>query len=89
MKKTLQSIVNGNNKNNCLDISRKKKITLREKKAFLEIINDEGLEICKIKVDGCLIDNNSTKRCDYLLYCDYLAHNDNKLLLVELNYWWN
>ncbi|MEG4226233.1 hypothetical protein QUA35_08750 [Microcoleus sp. N9_B2] len=43
------------------------KIVLQEKKSKITFLNPNQDEILKIKVDGCVISDNETLRCDYAL----------------------
>ena len=43
------------------------KIVLKEKKSKITFLNPNKDEILKIKVDGCVISDNETLRCDYAL----------------------
>ncbi|MEG4804768.1 hypothetical protein QUB63_29290 [Microcoleus sp. ARI1-B5] len=47
------------------------KIVLQENKSKITFLNPNQDEILKIKVDGCVISDNETLRCDYaLIPCD-------------------
>ncbi|MFN7414725.1 MAG: hypothetical protein ACK5RT_12605 [Dolichospermum sp.] len=58
----------------------RKTIVVRDSgnKQEYRVTNDNGKEICKIKVDGCLIKEG--ERCDYLI----LACEDKSAFFVEL-----
>ncbi|MEG4211109.1 hypothetical protein [Microcoleus sp. S13_B4] len=43
------------------------KIVLQENKSKITFLNPNQDEILKIKVDGCVISDNETLRCDYAL----------------------
>lgn len=43
------------------------KIVLQENKSKITFLNPNKDEILKIKVDGCVISDNETLRCDYAL----------------------
>ncbi len=43
------------------------KIVLKEKKSKITFLNPNKDKIVKIKVDGCVISDNETLRCDYAL----------------------
>ncbi|MEG4326266.1 hypothetical protein [Microcoleus sp. herbarium5] len=43
------------------------KIVLKEKKSKITFLNPNQDKIVKIKVDGCVISDNETLRCDYAL----------------------
>ena len=43
------------------------KIVLQENKSKITFLNPNGDEILIIKVDGCVISDNETLRCDYAL----------------------
>lgn len=49
----------------CSVIAKDKLITAEENKRKFIIVNKNGKEIRKVKVDGCLI-NDQRERCDYL-----------------------
>jgi hypothetical protein len=51
----------------CEEHSSKTQIVLKENKSKITFLNPNKDEILKIKVDGCVISDNETLRCDYAL----------------------
>jgi len=66
--------------NECRKNTNQKIISVSENKRNFTIINTKQLRINIIRVDGCLIVDNSTKRCDYLFELEAM----NEVLYVEL-----
>lgn len=44
-----------------------KQIVLQENKSKITFLNPNGIKVRKIRVDGCVIQDNESLRCDYLL----------------------
>ena len=52
----------------------------QEKGKEFRIIKNQNQRVCKVQVDGCLINDNNINKCDFMFYiCD-----TEKLLLIEL-----
>ena len=51
----------------CAEDRCDKKIVLQEKKSKITFLNPNQDKILTIKVDGCVISDNETLRCDYAL----------------------
>ncbi|MEB3231407.1 MAG: hypothetical protein VKJ64_10385 [Leptolyngbyaceae bacterium] len=51
----------------CEKIRKDRKIVLEENKSKITFLNPNGVKILVIQVDGCVIDDNQTARCDYAL----------------------
>lgn len=64
--------------NVCAEFTNNRVVAVSEKRSRYELHNNSAKEICKIKVDGCLINNGA--RCDYL----FLICNDEIAFFVEL-----
>ena len=56
------------------------KTVAKEKKKEFRIENKSHKTICRVQVDGCLIDDRSTKRCDFL----FKICETERYVLVEL-----
>lgn len=55
----------------CEESKSDKKIVLQEKQSKITFLNPKQDTILKIKVDGCVIKDNKTLRCDYaIIPCD-------------------
>ena len=67
----------------CSTQTKDKIITLRENKTKLTINNPSALILTKVKVDGCLIGNQS-KKCDWIVHTNKSDKKDNVALFVEL-----
>jgi len=50
----------------CTDLINHRTIRVSENKRTFSIRNTRQRQIGKVKVDGCLITNSSTQKCDYL-----------------------
>lgn len=65
----------------CTECSSNPIITAAEKKSKYTLNNPQRWEVCKISVDGCVIDSNLEYKCDYL----FLSCQDtSKAFFVEL-----
>ncbi|NEO65551.1 MAG: hypothetical protein F6J98_36230 [Moorea sp. SIO4G2] len=53
----------------CEEYKDDEKIVLKENKSKITFENSKRDKILVIKVDGCAIADNETKRCDYALVC--------------------
>lgn len=51
----------------CTDCSNGKKITVQENKRKYILNNSSGKQVCRIKIDGCVIDEQNQRKCDYLI----------------------
>ncbi|NEQ99429.1 MAG: hypothetical protein F6K30_22450 [Cyanothece sp. SIO2G6] len=51
----------------CEETRQDKRIVLQEKKSKITFLNPKNVKILVIQVDGCVIDDNQTARCDYAL----------------------
>ena len=83
MNQMLQSYINEHKKEGCCEESITSKITLKDTSsgsASLKLTNKDNQKIIKIQVDGCLIDTEKIKRCDWIVCKE---HND-KIIFVEL-----
>lgn len=58
---------------------RRQEVVVEENKITYKLINPSKKEVCKIRVDDCLIKDNQ-KKCDYLILCC----TDQVAILVEL-----
>lgn len=68
--------------NNCSTVSNNKIVTASENGRTFKIDNGIGYTIEKVKVDGCLIQNqNGIKSCDYFFE---ITHQQNKQVVVYL-----
>jgi len=56
-------------KSECEEITKKKKISIKESRTKSTILfnNPREFEVKKIQVDGCQITDNRLKKCDYML----------------------
>ncbi len=59
----------------CTTTNKNKIITAEENKRKLVLKNPNGRIINKIEVDGCLITDNRTPRCDYMFEIDNPTSN--------------
>ncbi len=58
-----------------------KRISVCERNKKFTIVNEQQLEVIKVRVDGCLIDGEGLERCDYL----FLVQGDaSEIVYVEL-----
>lgn len=64
------------NKPECFAIST----AASEKGKIFRFENHQGKTICRVRVDGCLIAEHDTKKCDFLFY----VREDDRYYLVEL-----
>jgi hypothetical protein len=55
-------------------------IVCEEKWTQITFHNSTGETVAKIRIDGCVITDNTVKKCDYLLLCDKIK----KAVFVEL-----
>jgi hypothetical protein len=55
------------------------RVVVQEKKSKFEVLNSNRIEIKKVQVDGCLI-NDHREKCDWIISIDSL----NKVLFIEL-----
>ncbi|MGI0493183.1 hypothetical protein ACN4EG_15475 [Alkalinema pantanalense CENA528] len=54
----------------CQELTQDKRIVFREKRSQITFINTAQVEILKIKVDGCVVCDSKTLRCDFALLPD-------------------
>jgi hypothetical protein len=65
----------------CRDFKDERKfVVCEEKRSKITFHNAGGETVEKIRVDGCVIPDNTVKKCDYLLLCAKIE----KAILVEL-----
>lgn len=69
--------------NNCEKCSNQSIFSIKENKSNFILKNPQSKNICEIKVDGCLIKDNSLIKCDYIFEI-YENSNIAKLIYVEL-----
>jgi hypothetical protein len=55
-------------------------IVCEEKRTKITFCNSTGETVAKIRIDGCVITDNTVKKCDYLLLCAEIK----KAVFVEL-----
>jgi hypothetical protein len=69
----------------CAEISTNKIITAKENSMRFNINNPSGKLVTKIKVDGCVITDDS-KRCDYMFEITDIARSKNicRVIYLEL-----
>ena len=75
-REALITALGADDKAECFDNST----TAKEKGKEFRLENKSKKTICRVKVDGCLIDDKRTKRCDYL----FRICETEKYFLVEL-----
>ena len=63
----------------CCDGNSNSIIICEENKMKFEILNKDKVEVCKYKVDGCLISDKKAK-CDYFV----LVEGKSRAMLIEL-----
>lgn len=51
----------------CTSCSKDKKILVQENKRKYILENLSSKQICKIRIDGCVIDAQTQRKCDYLI----------------------
>lgn len=51
----------------CEKYKSDEKIVLQEKKSKITFLNPDRVKVLKIRVDGCVIKDNNSLRCDYML----------------------
>lgn len=51
----------------CEKYKTDEKIVLQENKSKITFLNSEHIQVLKIRVDGCVIKDNESLRCDYML----------------------
>ncbi len=64
------------NYEHCTTVTSIKRVVVKEKRSSFELINTSRISVEKIKVDGCLISDNS-ERCDWLFViksCEEFAY---------------
>lgn len=54
----------------CKEDKFDEKIVLQENKSKITFLNPKRIKVLKIKVDGCVIQDNESLRCDYILIPD-------------------
>jgi hypothetical protein len=72
----LQQLLAAPDKNACFSLSS----SAQEHGKKFRFDNQSGKAICRVKVDGCLITSQETKKCDYL----FSVSEGNKYYLIEL-----
>lgn len=50
----------------CVTETLDEKVTAREKGKTFEVLNPNGKLVRKVRVDGCVVTDSATPRCDYL-----------------------
>lgn len=61
------------NHNKCTDCSEGKLIVVEENKRKYIFQNLSKKKVCKVKIDGCVIDSQNQRKCDYLIIICELA----------------
>jgi len=65
----------------CIEFNEKRKICIAiENGKKYVLINDSDLIIRKVKIDGCLPQNNNEKRCDFLMNVESIK----RVFFIEL-----
>ena len=65
---------------NCTECNRNPIINAAENRSKYSLLNPKRREVCKIRVDGCVITQVDGKQCDYL----FLACDTSIVFFVEL-----
>ena len=52
---------------NCTHCSRRKQILVEENKRKYILKNPSGKQVCRVRVDGCVIKSQNQRKCDYLV----------------------
>ncbi|MBD2327780.1 hypothetical protein [Alkalinema sp. FACHB-956] len=54
----------------CQELTQDRRIVFREKRSQITFVNAAQVEVLKIKVDGCVVCDGETLRCDFALVPD-------------------
>ena len=68
----------------CTQMTSHKIIKVKENHSSFKLHNKPKLTIQKIKVDGCLVEDETQKRCDYLFVIPSYAQKNKRAIYVEL-----
>jgi len=58
----------------CSNCNEGEKVTVKERKCKFTLENPSKTHICRIRIDGCVVQDQDTRKCDYLvLVCENKA----------------
>jgi hypothetical protein len=68
----------------CTLCSDGKKITVQENKRKYILNNLSAQQVCKIQIDGCVIDDQNQRKCDYLIIVCKTEDAKEEMYFIEL-----
>ncbi|TAE59346.1 MAG: hypothetical protein EAZ87_09895 [Nostocales cyanobacterium] len=68
----------------CTLCSDGKKITVQENKRKYILNNLSAQKVCKIQIDGCVIDDQNQRKCDYLIIVCKTEDAKEEMYFIEL-----